>query len=65
MIINHIKYRIDFSQEYIDTAYCEFYMPPAVGEDGKPTFALDPNHLHIWPKHTYMLIALPNPVSQG
>ncbi|KAI8883179.1 FAD/NAD(P)-binding domain-containing protein [Backusella circina FSU 941] len=53
--------RVDFSQEYIDTAYCEFYMPPAVGKDGKPTFALDPNHLHIWPKHTYMLIALPNP----
>ena len=37
-------------------------MPPAHGEDGKPTFALDPNHLHIWPRHSFMLMALPNQV---
>ena len=23
-------------------------------------FLLDPNHLHIWPRHSFMLIALPN-----
>lgn len=52
---------MDYNQEYIDTGYCELSMPPAKGRDGKPTFALDPNHLHIWPRHTFMLIALPNP----
>ena len=35
------------------------------GPDGKPSgghdaFHLDPNHLHIWPRHSFMLIALPN-----
>ncbi|EPB87261.1 hypothetical protein HMPREF1544_05983 [Mucor circinelloides 1006PhL] len=53
--------RMDYNQQYIDTGYCELSMPPAKGPDGKPTFALDPNHLHIWPRHTFMLIALPNP----
>lgn len=55
------RMRMDYNQEYIDTGYCELSMPPAKGHDGKPTFALDPNHLHIWPRHTFMLIALPNP----
>ncbi|KAI8081817.1 uncharacterized protein B0P05DRAFT_62662 [Gilbertella persicaria] len=55
------RMRMDFEQRYIDTGYCELSMPPAKGPDGKPTFALDPNHLHIWPRHTFMLIALPNP----
>ncbi|KAI8086515.1 uncharacterized protein BX664DRAFT_282504 [Halteromyces radiatus] len=54
------KIRMNFQQEYIDTGYCELYMPPKI-ENGKPTYALDPNHLHIWPRHTFMLIALPNP----
>jgi kynurenine 3-monooxygenase len=26
-------------------------------------FAMPPNHLHIWPRHKFMLIALPNKVS--
>lgn len=52
---------MDYNQEYIDTGYCELSMPPAQDAQGNPTFALDPNHLHIWPRHTFMLIALPNP----
>ncbi|KAL0076349.1 hypothetical protein J3Q64DRAFT_1771239 [Phycomyces blakesleeanus] len=52
--------RMQYSQEYIDTAYCELSMPPAKDEQGNDTYALDPNHLHIWPRHTFMLIALPN-----
>lgn len=54
---------MDYAQEYIDTGYCELSMPPVQGPDGQREFALDPNHLHIWPRHTFMLIALPNPVS--
>lgn len=28
--------------------------------NGSPSYALDPNHLHIWPRHDFMLIALAN-----
>ncbi|KAF3081836.1 kynurenine 3-monooxygenase, mitochondrial precursor [Orbilia oligospora] len=53
-----MKYvRLNFSQEYIDSLWCEFHLPP------HPTtgdFQLDPNHLHIWPRQTFMFIALPN-----
>lgn len=27
-------------------------------------YAMDRNHLHIWPRHNFMLIGLPNKVSQ-
>ena len=37
-------------------------MPASHGEHGHPSFLLDPNHLHIWPRHSFMLIALPNKV---
>lgn len=47
---------LDFSQHYIDNYYTELHVP--VNKDGD--FALDPNHLHIWPRHEYMLIALAN-----
>ena len=53
---------MDYEQEYIDTGYCELSMLPKLNENGESEFALDPNHLHIWPRHTFMLIALPNPV---
>jgi kynurenine 3-monooxygenase len=56
--------RMDYQQQYIDTGYCELYMPPIMVND-QPHYALDPNHLHIWPRHTHMLIALPNPVSES
>lgn len=47
--------RFNYSQEYIDCTYLELRIPP--GPNG---FALNPNHLHIWPRDLYMLIALPN-----
>ena len=37
--------RVDYQQEYIDTLWCEFRIPPT--EDGN--FRISPNHLHIWP----------------
>ncbi|KAH9926235.1 FAD/NAD(P)-binding domain-containing protein [Fomitopsis serialis] len=33
---------------------------PPMSSGGDPSFLLDANHLHIWPRHTFMLIALPN-----
>jgi kynurenine 3-monooxygenase len=49
--------RFDYSQAYIDHGYKELLIAP--GSDG--THQLDKNALHIWPRESYMLIALPNP----
>jgi kynurenine 3-monooxygenase len=58
--------RMDYQQTYIPHEYLELRMPagPANKTDGQPTFLMDPNHLHIWPRHSFMLIALPNQVRQ-
>lgn len=48
--------RVDYQQEYIDTLWCEFRIPPS--EDGQ--FRISPNHLHIWPGREYMFIAIPS-----
>ncbi|KAG9028779.1 kynurenine 3-monooxygenase, mitochondrial precursor [Tulasnella sp. JGI-2019a] len=52
--------KMDYQQEYISHEYLELRMPPGPVVDGRPTFLIDPNHLHIWPRHSFMLIALPN-----
>lgn len=49
--------RFDFKQEYISHGYKELTIPAT--EEGE--FAMDPNALHIWPRGSFMLIALPNP----
>jgi kynurenine 3-monooxygenase len=49
--------RFNYSQQYIDHGYKEFHIP--AGEDG--AFLLEKNALHIWPRESFMLIALPNP----
>ncbi|EJD05820.1 FAD/NAD-binding domain-containing protein [Fomitiporia mediterranea MF3/22] len=52
--------RMDFQQTYIPHEYLELKMPAGKDAEGNPTFLIDPNHLHIWPRHSFMLIALPN-----
>jgi len=48
--------RFNYAQEYIPHAYLELCIPPtAQGE-----FAMDERHLHIWPRGSFMMIALPN-----
>ncbi len=49
--------RFNFAQEYIDHAYKELTIPAGVGD----TFQLEKNALHIWPRESFMMIALPNP----
>jgi kynurenine 3-monooxygenase len=44
-----------FSQDYLEHGYKELTIPARDGE-----FALDPDALHIWPRGTSMMIALPN-----
>jgi len=48
--------RFDYQQTYLAHGYKELSIPPAT--DG--TFALEPNALHIWPRRSFMMIALPN-----
>ncbi|KAL1923369.1 uncharacterized protein VTP21DRAFT_8349 [Calcarisporiella thermophila] len=53
--------RMNYQQEYIEHGYCELTIPPRHNEKGEPEYAMEPNFLHIWPRHSFMLIALPNP----
>lgn len=48
--------RFNYSQHYIPHGYKELTIPP--GENG--SFLMEKNALHIWPRRSYMLIALPN-----
>ncbi|KAK9451847.1 uncharacterized protein V1518DRAFT_409705 [Limtongia smithiae] len=53
--------RVDFEQKYIDTLWCEISIPPAhVPSTKEETYPLDPHHLHIWPRKTFMLMSLAN-----
>jgi kynurenine 3-monooxygenase len=61
-----MKYtRMNYKQEYIDTLWCEFTIPAKDYSESAPEsrFAISPNHLHIWPGHEFMFIAIPNYVS--
>lgn len=48
--------RFNFSQQYENYGYKELVIP--AGKNG--TFLLEKNALHIWPRGSFMLIALPN-----
>lgn len=53
-----MKYaRVDYQQEYIDTLWCEFRIDP---KQPGSSFAISPNHLHIWPGGSSMFIAIPS-----
>lgn len=49
--------RLNYQQEYIDTLWCEFHITPRSSDS---SFAIDPNHLHIWPGGSFMFIAIPS-----
>lgn len=48
--------RFDYQQFYIEASYKELSIPP--GENG--SFLIEKNALHIWPRGSFMMIALPN-----
>ncbi len=48
--------RFEYSQSYLTHGYKELTIPPAEGGGHR----LEKHALHIWPRGTYMLIALPN-----
>lgn len=47
---------LDYSQKYIEHGYIELCIQPTASGD----FAIAPNYLHIWPRGSFMMIALPN-----
>jgi kynurenine 3-monooxygenase len=49
--------RFNYSQQYIEHGYKELVIPAGPGN----TFKLEKNALHIWPRESFMMIALPNP----
>jgi kynurenine 3-monooxygenase len=49
--------RFDYSQTYLAHGYKELTIPPA--PDG--SWAMEKHALHIWPRRSFMMIALPNP----
>lgn len=48
--------RFEYNQHYISAGYKELIIPP--GKDN--SFLLEKNALHIWPRGSFMMIALPN-----
>ena len=48
--------RFEYNQHYIDCGYKELIIPP--GKD--KGFLMEKNALHIWPRGSFMMIALPN-----
>jgi kynurenine 3-monooxygenase len=55
--VMQITDRFEYSQHYIEHGYKELRIPAS--ETGE--YLMEPNALHIWPRESYMLIALPNP----
>lgn len=49
--------RFEYNQHYISAGYKELIIPPGPGGE----FLLEKNALHIWPRGSFMMIALPNP----
>ncbi len=49
--------RFEYSQSYLAHGYKELTIPPAA--DG--SWRMEKNALHIWPRRSFMMIALPNP----
>jgi kynurenine 3-monooxygenase len=48
--------RFNYSQDFLEHGYKELSIPPL--EDGG--FRMEKNALHIWARHAFMMIALPN-----
>ena len=52
--------RFEYSQSSLAHGYKELSIPPVTDGPHAP-FAMDPKALHIWPRGSSMMIALPNP----
>jgi kynurenine 3-monooxygenase len=48
----------NYSQSFLNYGYKELEIPFKLRQKG--AFRMEPHALHIWPRHSYMMIALPN-----
>lgn len=48
--------RFNYSQDFLEHGYKELSIPPGAGG----SFVMEKNALHIWARHSFMMIALPN-----
>ncbi len=48
--------RFNYRQDYLNYGYKELSIPAGPGG----MFQMEPHALHIWPRHSFMMIALPN-----
>lgn len=53
------KLHMDFSQQYLDALWCDFYFPAA--EDG--SYRMDSTCLHVWPADESIVMCQPDFVS--
>jgi kynurenine 3-monooxygenase len=54
--------RFEYEQTFLSHGYKELHIPALPDGQGRfGGYALDPTALHIWPRGTAMMIALPNP----
>ncbi|KAJ7134993.1 FAD/NAD-binding domain-containing protein [Mycena crocata] len=52
--------RMEYSQHYLSHEYVEVKMPPGMDSSGQTTFLLDADHLHVWPRGDFTMVAMPN-----
>lgn len=56
--------RFNYSQDFLEHGYKELSIPPKArtgsGSDSANQFQMEKNALHIWARHQFMMIALPN-----
>lgn len=56
-----VRDRFQYSQQYLEHGYKELTIPPAEAPGGGPAWRMEKHALHIWPRGSFMMIALPNP----
>ncbi|KAJ6520350.1 FAD/NAD-binding domain-containing protein [Mycena sanguinolenta] len=62
-VIRHhlmVATQMEYSQHYLTHEYVEIKLPHGVDTSGHSTFLLDPDHLHVWPRGSFTLVAMPN-----
>jgi kynurenine 3-monooxygenase len=52
-----VSERFNYSQQYLHVGYKELVIPAGANN----SFRMEKNALHIWPRGSFMMIALPNP----
>jgi kynurenine 3-monooxygenase len=51
---------MEYSQHYLSHEYVEIRLPQGVDSSGRDMYLLDPDHLHVWPRGGFTVVAMPN-----